>query len=162
MEFSLNKFNEFSESDNWDQFKILSVTSDLLVGWLRCSLSGGSKGGAPGAPPTAQNFLDFMQFWEILTKSYVGALPRESAPPATGNPGSAPVAYHMRGRTIAAFWFLLISCHLIHWTSFWENSNLFPCFRGLSDHVFCKSLDYQNEVNDMYFMWTKWRPIISG
>ena len=35
-----------------------------------------------GAPP-AHNFLNFMQFSEILVKLYVGA-------PPTGNPGYAP------------------------------------------------------------------------
>ena len=37
-------------------------------------------------------------FWENLTKSYVGAPPRGSVPPPTGNPGSAPVStVHFRG-----------------------------------------------------------------
>ena len=43
-------------------------------------------------PPshTAQNFLNFMQFMEHFSKSYVGALRRIVAPPM-GNPGSAPI-----------------------------------------------------------------------
>ena len=43
-----------------------------------------------GAPPLPNSF-NFMQFWENLAKSYVGASPPpgELAPPPWGNPGSA-------------------------------------------------------------------------
>ena len=55
--------------------------------------SGGSKGGRSrrAPPPTARNFLIFMQFLgQILQKSMLAPPPRELAPPPTGNPGSAP------------------------------------------------------------------------
>ena len=48
-------------------------------------------GGAPGAPPLRPKIFSIScSFSENLTKSYVGAPPRGSAPPPTGNPGSAP------------------------------------------------------------------------
>ena len=52
-------------------------------------------GGRPwrALPPTAQNFLNFMQFFanfgKISLKKNVGA-PCRFSPPPTGNPGSAP------------------------------------------------------------------------
>ena len=48
-------------------------------------------GGVTGVPPppTAQTFLNFMQFWGKFDK-IVCWPPRGSAPPPTGNPGSAP------------------------------------------------------------------------
>ena len=42
------------------------------------------------APPTTQNFLDFMQFFGNFDKIVCWRPPRGSAPPPTGNPGSAP------------------------------------------------------------------------
>ena len=55
--------------------------------------------GGQSAPHTTQNILNFMQFWENLTKPYVGApTPLVSAPPHTGNPGSAP------GLPLSAIW----------------------------------------------------------
>ena len=42
-------------------------------------------------PPTAQKFLNFMQFFGKFGKSYVGGpLPDGLALPPTGNPGSGP------------------------------------------------------------------------
>ena len=53
--------------------------------------SGGSKGGVPArAPPTDQNFLDFMQFFGKFDKIVCWRPPRWLAPPPMGNPGSAP------------------------------------------------------------------------
>ena len=49
--------------------------------------------GGPGArPPTAQNFLDFMQLFGNFDKivCWRPPPPRGSAPSPTGNPGSAP------------------------------------------------------------------------
>ena len=49
--------------------------------------------GAPPArpPPMAQNFLNFMQFyWKIWLNRMLTPPPRGSAPPPTGNTGSAP------------------------------------------------------------------------
>ena len=55
----------------------------------KCNLySGGSK----GAPPTDQDFLNFMRFWENLTILDVGT-PRGLAPPPTRNPVPAPVVH---------------------------------------------------------------------
>ena len=48
------------------------------------------QGGAP--PQRPKIFSISYSFWENLTKSYVGAPPRGSAPPPTGNPVSAPVS----------------------------------------------------------------------
>ena len=63
------------------------ISSDLQK--IQFSASGGSKGG--GRPPTAQNFLDFMQFLGKFDKIVCWRPPpRGSAPPPTGNPGSAP------------------------------------------------------------------------
>ena len=59
--------------------KIALIDGDAETGRPLSSASGGSEDGAPGPPPTVQNFLNFMQFWEILTKSYV-ASPRVGAP----------------------------------------------------------------------------------
>ena len=43
------------------------------------------------APPTAQNFLNFMQFyWKIWLNCILAPPPRGSAPPPTATPGSAP------------------------------------------------------------------------
>ena len=56
----------------------------------KSDVSGGSKGGAGDAcPPGGPNSFNFMQFWEIVAKSYVGVPPGELAPPPRGNPGSA-------------------------------------------------------------------------
>ena len=50
--------------------------------------SGGSK---RGAPPTVQNFLNFMQFFGKFAKIIgLRPLPGGSASPPTENPGSAP------------------------------------------------------------------------
>ena len=48
--------------------------------------------GAPGPPPTDQNFLNFMQFFGKIWQTCMLAHPppRGLAPPPTGNPGSAP------------------------------------------------------------------------
>ena len=53
--------------------------------------SGRSKGGHEGrtSPLGAQILSISCSFWENLAKSYVGAPPRELAPPPRGNPGSA-------------------------------------------------------------------------
>ena len=64
----------------------VSLNSRMAVTWL-CEYSGGSKG---GAPPTAQNFLDFMQFLGKFDKIICWRPPRGSAPHPTRNPGSAP------------------------------------------------------------------------
>ena len=48
------------------------------------------QGGVP--PPTAQNFLDFIQFLGKFDKIICWCPPRGSAPPPTGNPVSAPVS----------------------------------------------------------------------
>ena len=50
--------------------------------WLINVFSGGSKGALP--PPTAEKFLNFMQFFENLAKSYVGALPWRLGAPSYG------------------------------------------------------------------------------
>ena len=56
-----------------------------------CVVSGGFRGGAPGArPPTAQHFLNFMQFFKKFGKIICWRPPRGLAPPPTENPGSAP------------------------------------------------------------------------
>ena len=42
-------------------------------------------------PPTAQNFLNFMQFFgKFWQNRRLAPLPGGLAPPRTGNPGSAP------------------------------------------------------------------------
>ena len=50
------------------------------------------QGGRPGpAPPTDQNFLNFMQFFEKIWQiCMLGPPPEGLAPPPTRNPGSAP------------------------------------------------------------------------
>ena len=55
---------------------------------VKATCGGGSKGGA--SPLRPKIFSISCSFREILTKSYVGTPPRGSAPPPTGNPGSAP------------------------------------------------------------------------
>ena len=48
-------------------------------------------GGHPArAPPTAQNFLNFMQFFAKFGKITCWRPPGGLAPPPMGNPGSAP------------------------------------------------------------------------
>ena len=59
---------------------------------LKAKTSGGSKGGAPGAPPPmVQNFLNFVQFFGKFGK-IIGRhpLPGGLVPPPMENPGSAP------------------------------------------------------------------------
>ena len=46
--------------------------------------------GDPPPPPRPKIFSISCTFWENLTKSYVAPPPGGSAPPPTGNPGSAP------------------------------------------------------------------------
>ena len=43
-----------------------------------------------GGPPTAQNVLNFMQFFHKFMQNHMLAPPGGLAPPPTGNPGSAP------------------------------------------------------------------------
>ena len=55
-------------------------------------LVGAPQARAPAPSPTAQNFLNFMQFFAKFGKSYAGAPPPGGlASPPTGNSGSAPV-----------------------------------------------------------------------
>ena len=67
-----------------------------VIPWqMQCFLflySDGSRGGRP--PPTAQNFLNFMQFFGNFGKIICWSpLPGGLAPPPTGNPVSAPAIY---------------------------------------------------------------------
>ena len=53
-------------------------------------ISGGSKGGGPGNPPTGQNFLNFMQLFGNFGKIVCWRPPLEGWRPSYENPGSAP------------------------------------------------------------------------
>ena len=54
-------------------------------------VSGGSKGAPPGRPPTAQNLVNFMQFFGKFWQNRRLAPPSGGlAPPPMGKPGSAP------------------------------------------------------------------------
>ena len=61
-----------------------------LVKKAVADLGRGAPGARPDPPPRPKMFSISCSFSEILTKSYVGAPLRGSAPPPTGNPGSAP------------------------------------------------------------------------
>ena len=53
--------------------------------------SGGSKGAPSANPNVAQNFRNFMQFFENFRQNHrLAPPPRGFLPPPTGNPGSAP------------------------------------------------------------------------
>ena len=63
--------------------------------WI-CHSSGGSEGGAPGAPPYGPKICNFMQFFGKFWQNRRLALPPGGlAPPPTGNPGFAPALYHL-------------------------------------------------------------------
>ena len=67
----------------------ITVLSTMICSHVDCS--GGFRGAHPArAPPTAQNFLNFMQFFTKFGKNHMLAPPLGGlAPPPTGNPGSA-------------------------------------------------------------------------
>ena len=72
------------------------------------------------APPWGPNSFNFMQFWELLAKWYVGA-PRELAPPPRGNPGSATDRVHRK-------WF----SHSLYWSLYYCNVNVFVLYSSSS------------------------------
>ena len=101
------------QSDKWSSQR-LCTSLELMTSWCdkrRCIMmlylctekghhfiksSGGFKG-APPSPLRPKIFSISCSFRENLAKSYVGR-PRGSAPPPTGNPGSAPEENHLISR----------------------------------------------------------------
>ena len=65
----------------------------MLVSFCGVANLKGAQGCVPPSkytPPTAQNVLNFMQFFAKFGKIICWRPPRRVAPPPTGNPGSAP------------------------------------------------------------------------
>ena len=76
----------------------MCVGGGMYAGVCMLEGSGGFRGRLRRAPPpTAQNFLDFMQFFGKFDKIVCWRPPRGSAPPPTGNPGSAPGGVYVKG-----------------------------------------------------------------
>ena len=81
-----SEIKNYPEIENEDGVLTYNVTGNISI------ISVADLGGAPLArptptppPPTAQNFLNFMQFFAKFGK-IICWLPGELAPPSTGNP----------------------------------------------------------------------------
>ena len=79
----------------------VSNTFNLLRNSETVINSGVFRGAPPAPPPpTAHNFLDFKQFSRKYLDKIVYWRPPGSAPPPTGNPGSAPHHLMFQQKTI--------------------------------------------------------------